>query len=86
MDTVHNHGTFLSVKAVLQKMRQQDPAPLPVTGQRHTNASHPRFMGRGSIVIVASLASIGGFLGVGPYVSAKHAVVGIVRTTGKPPP
>ena len=81
MDEVHNIGAFLCVRAVLQKMLQQAPRPMPVTGR--SVASSPRHMSKGSIVILTSLASEGAFLGVGDYISAKHAVKGLVQTAGK---
>ena len=81
MDEVHNIGSFICLRKVLQVMLQQAPRPMPVTGRLTTSA--PRHMGRGSIVILSSLASEGTFLGVGNYIAAKHAVKGLVQTAGK---
>ena len=81
MDEVHNIGSFLCLRTVLQKMLQQTPQPMPVAGRVTT--SSPRHMSRGSIVMLTSLASEGTFLGVGNYIAAKHAVKGLVQTAGK---
>lgn len=61
-------------------MLQQEPRQVPTVGQN--TASSARYMSRGSIVILTSLASEGAFLGVGNYVAAKHAVKGLVQTAG----
>ena len=81
MDEVHNIGSFICLRTVLQKMLQQAPQPMPVAGRLTT--SSPRHMSRGSIVILTSLGSEGTFLGVGNYIAAKHAVKGLVQTAGK---
>ena len=81
MDEVHNIGAFLCLRTVLRKMLQQAPQPMPVIGR--PSVSSPRHMSRGSIIILTSLASEGAFLGVGNYISAKHAVKGLVQTAGK---
>ena len=81
MDEVHNIGSFICLRTVLQKMLQQTPQPMPVAGRLKT--SSPRHMSRGSIVILTSLASEGTFLGVGNYIAAKHAVKGLVQTAGE---
>ena len=80
MDEVHNIGGFLCLREVIRTMLQQDPRPMFVSGGETT--ASPRFMGRGSIVILTSLASEGTFLGVGNYIAAKHAVKGLVQTAG----
>jgi NAD(P)-dependent dehydrogenase (short-subunit alcohol dehydrogenase family) len=36
--------------------------------------------GGGSIVVLSSIAGLHGFAGVSPYVTSKHAVIGMVRT------
>ena len=81
MDEVHNIGSFICLRTVLQQMLQQAPRPMSVAGRLTT--SSPRHMSRGSIVILTSLASEGTFLGVGNYIAAKHAVKGLVQTAGK---
>ena len=81
LDEVHNIGSFLCLRTILQIMLQQVPRPMPVIGR--PTASSPRHMSRGSIVILTSLASEGTFLGVGVYIAAKHAVKGLVQTAGK---
>lgn len=76
LTNIHSIGTFLCLRAVLRVMLQQEP--------RETPSGPPtRHTGRGSIVIVTSLASEGAFLGVGNYVAAKHAVKGLVQTAGE---
>ena len=81
LDEVHNIGSFLCLRTILQTMLQQEPMPRPITGQ--LKSSSTRHMSRGSIVILSSLASEGAFLGVGNYIAAKHAVKGLVQTAGK---
>lgn len=81
LDEVHNIGSFLCLRTVLQTMLQQVPRAMPVAGR--PAVSSPRHMSRGSIVILTSLASEGTFLGVGNYVAAKHAVKGLVQTAGE---
>ena len=81
MDEVHNIGSFLCLRKILQTMLQQVPRSMPVVGRR-TNAS-PRHMSRGSVVILTSLGSEGTFLGVGNYIAAKHAVKGLLQTAGE---
>ncbi|HJL43561.1 MAG TPA: SDR family oxidoreductase [Myxococcales bacterium LLY-WYZ-16_1] len=36
--------------------------------------------GGGAIVMTSSVAGLGGFPGLGPYVTSKHAVIGLMRT------
>ena len=81
MDEVHNIGSFLCVRAVLQAMLQQEPRAMPLGGR--SPASSRRGESRGSIVVLTSLASEGAFLRVGNYIAAKHAVKGLVQTAGK---
>lgn len=81
MDEVHNIGSFLCVRKILQIMLQQELRCMPVHGR--STVSSPRHMSRGSIVILTSLASEGAFLGVGNYIAAKHAVKGLVQTAGE---
>ncbi|KAL8823889.1 MAG: hypothetical protein Q9191_005467 [Dirinaria sp. TL-2023a] len=78
MNEVHNIGSFLCVRTVLQTMLQQEPRSMPITGRSTKTLS--RHMSRGSVVILTSLASEGAVLGVGNYIAAKHAVKGLVQT------
>ena len=71
---VHNIGGFLFLKHALQELLKQEMKT--TLGARHS--------GRGSIVMLTSLASEGAFLGVGNYTAAKFAVKGLVQTAGKP--
>ena len=81
LDEVHNIGSFLCLRTILQTMLQQVPRPMPVTGR--PTASSPRHMSRGSVVILTSPGSGGTFLGVGNYIAAKYAPKGLVQTAGK---
>ena len=81
MDEVHNIGSFLCISAVLSAMLKQEPRTMPVAGRPRSSSA--RYMSRGSIVIVTSLASEGAFKGTGNYVAAKHAVKGLVQTAGE---
>lgn len=72
LDEVHNVGCFLLTRAALRVMDRQDAAPNPNAEDRPPV--------RGAIVMLTSLASEGAFPGVGNYVSAKHAVKGMVQT------
>lgn len=80
LDEAHHIGTFLLLRAVVNCMQGQDLRTTPLPGR--SESSSPRSESRGSIVVVASLASEGGYLGVSPYVAAKHAVKGLVKTCG----
>lgn len=70
LDEVHNIGCFLLVRAALRVMDKQDAV----------TTAEGRSPIRGTIVILTSLASEGAFPGVGNYVTAKHAVKGMVQT------
>lgn len=57
-----------------------------LTGVFHTcKVAVPHLLrrGRGSIVLVSSIAGLRGLTGVGHYVAAKHGVVGLMRTLAK---
>jgi len=73
LDEVHNIGCFLLTRAALRVMDRQDPVAAPGVTDDRPGA-------RGTIVMLTSLASEGAFLGVGHYISAKHAVKGMVQT------
>lgn len=73
LDEVHNIGCFLLTRAALRVMDGQDPVmPVSTAGDRP--------LVRGAIVILTSVASEGTFLGVGNYITAKHAVKGMMQT------
>ncbi|KAF2660920.1 NAD(P)-binding protein [Lophiostoma macrostomum CBS 122681] len=67
---VHNIGGFLFLKTALRTLLEQSPQKAP-------GGLHPS---RGAIVMLTSLASEGGFLGIGNYTAAKFAVKGLVQT------
>jgi NAD(P)-dependent dehydrogenase (short-subunit alcohol dehydrogenase family) len=69
---VHNIGGFLFLKTALKTLLKQTPQKAP-------GALHPS---RGAIVMLTSLASEGGFIGIGNYTAAKFAVKGLVQTAG----
>lgn len=73
LDEVHNIGCFLLTRAALRIMDAQDPILL-------TSTAGDRPPVRGAIVMLTSVASEGAFLGVGNYITAKHAVKGMVQT------
>ncbi|KAI1097531.1 short-chain dehydrogenase/reductase SDR [Jackrogersella minutella] len=73
LDDVHNIGCFLLTRAALRVMDKQDTInPFQTADNRPST--------RGSIVMLTSVASEGAFPGVGNYVTAKHAVKGMVQT------
>jgi 3-oxoacyl-[acyl-carrier protein] reductase len=76
LDEVHNIGCFLLTRAALRVMDRQDPVAAPAI----PGVTDDRPGARGKIVMLTSLASEGAFLGVGHYISAKHAVKGMVQT------
>ncbi len=51
-------------------------------GVKHA-APHLRQRGGGSIVITSSVAGVTGAPGVAPYVTSKHAVIGLMRSAAK---
>lgn len=69
-------GAVLFTHAVTGAMQKQEP--LTYTG-RHTTRS----LGRGSIVLLGSVNSYATAPGMLPYVTSKHAVLGIARSAGK---
>lgn len=62
-------------------MLAQEPRTITLPGRQRSTTGRSEI--RGTIVIVASLASEGGYMGVSPYVAAKHAVKGLVQTCGQ---
>ncbi|KAI1210836.1 short chain dehydrogenase [Annulohypoxylon truncatum] len=68
-------GAVLFVRAVMGAMAQQEPLTLPGTS-RHG----PRSLGRGSIVLLGSTSSLLGSPGMISYTTAKHAIIGIMRS------
>jgi NAD(P)-dependent dehydrogenase (short-subunit alcohol dehydrogenase family) len=59
-------------------MAQQEPLTLPGTG-RHAS----RTLGRGSIVLLGSSNSLVGAPGMVSYTTAKHAIIGIMKSAGR---
>ena len=68
-------GTALVTRAVSKVMINQ-------TERVIAYRNGPKNLGRGVIVNVASAFSLLGGIGRLPYISAKHAVMGIVKASG----
>lgn len=79
MVDVNIKGAVYFVKAVTGAMAQQEP--LSFTGRHGT-----RSLGRGSIVLLGSSNSYIGAPGMISYTTGKHAVLGIMKSAGKPLP
>ena len=71
-------GTVRFVRAVTGAMAQQEPLTFAGTS-RHGSRS----VGRGSIVLLGSTSSLIGAPGMISYTTAKHAVIGIMKSAGK---
>ncbi|KAJ2893374.1 hypothetical protein MKZ38_008738 [Zalerion maritima] len=72
--SVNSRGVFLCMQSQLramEKQHQQRQPPFPYLGEDAERAA---------IVNVASLAGIAGVARMSPYVSSKHAVVGLTKT------
>lgn len=67
---------MLFLRAISKAMITQEP--LETTGRHGT-----RSLGRGSIVNLASGFSYVASAGIMPYVTAKHAVMGLTKAAGK---
>ncbi|OQV03609.1 hypothetical protein CLAIMM_08629 [Cladophialophora immunda] len=90
---INLNGTFYTVRAAAKVMLKQDFLPSvmcanrPQTFYEHRSAdpnfdySDGRPLQRGSIVNVASIVGIVGIPLSTAYVSSKHAVIGLTRTT-----
>jgi NAD(P)-dependent dehydrogenase (short-subunit alcohol dehydrogenase family) len=74
---VNARGAFLVSKAVVPVMAGQEP--YNVTTKRFGKRS----LSRGSIVNVASAMAFGAVPCKTPYITAKHALLGITRASGK---
>jgi SDR family mycofactocin-dependent oxidoreductase len=67
----------------LTETQWQDMLDVNLTGEWHAAKAaipHLRAAGGGSIILTSSAAGLKGFANVGHYVSAKHGVVGLMRT------
>ncbi|KAI1392944.1 short-chain dehydrogenase/reductase SDR [Hypoxylon trugodes] len=71
LDDIHNIGCFLLTRAALRVMDKQDTVAPTIAGRTPI---------RGAIVMLTSLGSEGAFVGMGNYITAKHAVKGMVQT------
>lgn len=78
MNDTNITGAVRFVRAVMGAMSQQEPTTFPGTS-RHASRS----LGRGSIVLMGSLNSVMGAPGVISYATAKHAVIGIMKSAGE---
>ncbi|TVY73233.1 2-(R)-hydroxypropyl-CoM dehydrogenase [Lachnellula suecica] len=68
-------GAVRFVRTVMMAMSQQEPLTFPGT-HRHG----PRSLGRGSIVLLGSTSSLIGAPGMISYTTAKHAIIGIMKS------
>ncbi|KAI1505512.1 short chain dehydrogenase [Biscogniauxia marginata] len=68
-------GAVRFVRAVMRAMAQQEPLTFPGTS-RHSSRS----LGRGSIILLGSISSLIGTPGMIAYTTAKHAIIGIVKS------
>jgi NAD(P)-dependent dehydrogenase (short-subunit alcohol dehydrogenase family) len=73
---VNLKGTLICNRAVLKVMRAQEPGTFH---GRHGS----RDVGRGTIVNVGSMNSLGPIPGRIPYTASKHGVHAVTRTAGK---
>jgi SDR family mycofactocin-dependent oxidoreductase len=67
----------------LTETQWRDMLDVNLTGEWHAARAaipHLRAAGGGSIILTSSAAGLKGFANVGHYVSAKHGVVGLMRT------
>ena len=74
---INVRGSFLVSQAVSAVMLEQEP--LQVTTKRFGS----RTLCRGSIVNVASTMSMGATPRKTPYVTSKHALLGLTRAAGR---
>lgn len=68
-------GAVLFTRAVTGAMQKQEPL-------NYTSRHGTRSLGRGSIVLLGSINSYVAAPGMLPYVTSKHAVVGITKSAG----
>ena len=66
----------LFTHAVIRAMQKQEPL-------NYTSRHGMRSLGRGSIVLLGSVNSYVTAPGMLPYVTSKHAIVGITKSAGK---
>ena len=85
MDEIHNIGSFLTLREAIRVMKEQEPRAMPLSGRKGKDPSG-RNMSRGSIVMISSIAAKGGGQAIAGYISAKHAVDGLVKAAGKKQP
>jgi NAD(P)-dependent dehydrogenase (short-subunit alcohol dehydrogenase family) len=74
---VNAHGAFLISKAVARVMSEQEPPTV------QTKRFGSRSLSRGAIVHIASAMAFGAVPYKTPYITAKHALLGIVKASGK---
>ena len=68
-------GTMLCVAAVSKAMSRQEP-------RSYEGRHGSRSLGRGSIVNMGSAASYVASSGMIPYVTSKHAIIGLTKSAG----
>ena len=74
---VNVRGTFIVSQAFATVMAKQEPRV------SMTKRFGERRLGRGSIVNLASAMSVGAIPRKTPYTTAKHALLGLTRSSGK---
>jgi NAD(P)-dependent dehydrogenase (short-subunit alcohol dehydrogenase family) len=70
-------GAVRLTRTVMKGMGEQEPLTFPGAGRRGS-----RSLGRGSIILLGSITSLVGAPGMISYTTAKHAIIGIVRSAG----
>lgn len=74
---IHVKGTAACIRTVAAVMAKQEP-------QSYTNRTgHTRSLGRGSIVMLSSAMGYAALPARMPYVTAKHAMIGMMKSAGK---
>jgi NAD(P)-dependent dehydrogenase (short-subunit alcohol dehydrogenase family) len=74
---INAYGAFLISKAVALVMAEQEPYAVK------TRRFGTRTLSRGAFVHVASALAFGAVPYKTPYITAKHALLGIIRASGK---
>ncbi|GFN13530.1 hypothetical protein AtubIFM55763_011716 [Aspergillus tubingensis] len=73
--TTNSRGSMMVLRAVTHAMARQEPRSYTSTRSNTT-----RSLGRGSIVVIASINGMISAAGMMPYTASKHATIGIAKT------